>query len=81
MRTREPEGYVEALGCAELARIRLVNTLEDCEVCHSAERYATFALGPCRATLPDGREAFVCCSSKKQLLRAASPEPSRNGET
>ena len=69
MRTTQVEGYVGALGCAELGRTGLVNTIECCEVCHSAERYAAFALGPCRVTLSDGRRAFVCCFSKKQLLR------------
>ena len=74
MRSTEVEGYVEALGCAALGRAELVATLLCCEVCHSAEKYTFSALGPCRVTLPDGREAFVCCSSKKQLLRAASLE-------
>ena len=74
MRATQVEGYVEALGCVELGRTGLVDTIECCEICHSAERYAAFALGPCRVTLYDGRRAFVCCSSKKRLLREASPE-------
>ena len=81
MRTTEVEGYAEALGCAVLGRAELVDTLKCCEVCHSAAKYTFSVLGPCRVTLPDGREAFVCCSSKKRLLRGMSPGPSPNGGT
>jgi hypothetical protein len=85
MRTLETRRYAEALGCAELGRNGCVDTRECCAACHSAERYAHFALGPCRVALPDGREAYVCCSAKKRLLRGASAGPvlvdgpSRNG--
>ena len=45
------------------------NTSECCERCHHVERYGTGLLaGPCRVALPDGRDAFVCCASKKRLL-------------
>ena len=56
--------------CAALGRAALVDTLECCEVCHSAEKYRFCVLGPCRVTLPDGREAFVCCSNEKRLQTA-----------
>ena len=85
MRTVRTDRYVETLGCAELGRAELLDTRGCCSICHSAERHTPFALGPCRVTLPDGREAYVCCSGKKRLLRGASPEPgsadgsSRNG--
>ena len=72
MRTLETSRYAEALGCAQLGRIGSVDTRECCAACHSTERNALFALGPCRVALPDGREAYVCCSAKKRLLRGAS---------
>ena len=63
-----------AVGCEELGQMGLVDISECCERCHFAERYPRGgSLSPCRATLPDGRVAFVCCASKKQLLGWASP--------
>lgn len=85
MRILETRRYAEALGCMELGRAGSVDTRECCAACHSAERYAHFALGPCRVALPDGREAYVCCSAKKRLQHGASAGPvlvdgpSRNG--
>lgn len=55
-------------GCEELKRMGLLDTSWCCEICHSAERYVAFALGPCHVALPDGGDAFVCCAGKKQLL-------------
>ena len=72
MRTIEARRYAEVMGCAELGRAGSVDTRECCAACHSAERYARFALGPCRVALPDGKEAYVCCSAKKRLLRGTS---------
>ncbi len=79
MRTIETRRYAEALGCAELGRTGSVDTRECCAACHSAERYALFALGPCRVALPDGREAYVCCSAKKRLLRGTNAGPGSVG--
>ena len=51
-----------------------------CETCHSAERYSWGgSLGPCRARLPDGRQALVYCASKKQLL-GGEPVTERPGQ-
>ena len=62
-----------AVGCEELGRMGLVDTSECCEQCHHAERYAPgLVAGPCRTMLPDGKTAFVCCTSKKRLLRRGS---------
>lgn len=64
-------GRVSAVGCEELGRLGLMDTSACCEICHSVERHVPGAtLGPCRASLPDGREALVCCMGKKQLLGA-----------
>lgn len=71
MRTTGVEGYAEALRGA--LKAKLVDTLECCEVCHSAEKYTFSVLGLCRVTLQDGSEAFVCCSSKKRPHRGMSP--------
>jgi hypothetical protein len=50
----------------------LLDTSRCCKICHSADGRAPAAtLGPCHATLPDGRDAFVCCAGKKQLLRGS----------
>ena len=58
-----------AVGCEELGQMGRVDISGCCETCHSAERYSWGgSLGPCRARLPDGRQAFVCCASKKRLL-------------
>ena len=82
MSTVRTDRYVGALGCAELERTRLLDARGCCAICHSAEGHAPFALGPCRVALPDGREAFVCCSGKKRLLRGATREPaSANGRS
>ncbi len=57
------------LGCEELGMMDLVDTSGCCERCHSAERHLRGGYrGPCRAKLPDGREAFVCCAARRQLL-------------
>lgn len=64
----------DTLGCGELGAMGLVSTAGCCERCHSAAEYAFGnTLGPCRVTLPDGREAAVCCASKKHLLGRARP--------
>ncbi len=63
-----------ALSCSDLEGMGLLNTAECCETCHSAEGLTldgVVSLGPCRATLPDGRVAFVCCAARKQLLGGA----------
>jgi len=66
-------GRVGALGCEELGRLRLMDTSVCCKVCHSVERYVQgVPLGPCRAPLPGGGEALVCCTGKKQLLEAVA---------
>lgn len=57
------------VGCRELGQAGFIETYRCCKRCHSADEYALAGfLGPCRATLPDGREALVCCSGRKQLL-------------
>lgn len=63
-------GQSTALGCVEVGRLGLM----DIELCrgirHSVDGRPTLGvLGSCYASLPDGREACVCCSGKKQLLR------------
>ena len=74
MQTTVGAALASAVSCEELGRMGLVNTSGCCERCHYAERYATsLVAGPCRAALPDGRVAFVCCASKKRLLGMASP--------
>lgn len=68
-------GSVGAVGCGELGRLGLVDTSACCGVCHSVERHVPgVPLGPCRASLPDGRDAFVCCMGKKQLLAVIAVE-------
>jgi len=85
MRTLERGRYAEVMGCVELGRAGSVDTRECCAVCHSAERYARSALGPCRVALPDGGGAYVWCSAERRVLRGASAGPalvdgpSRNG--
>ncbi len=57
------------VGCEELGMMGLVDTSGCCERCHSAERHVSERFsGPCRAKLPDGGEAFVCCAARRQLL-------------
>jgi hypothetical protein len=74
MQTTVGAALASAVSCEELGRMGLVNTSGCCERCHYAERYATgLVAGPCRASLPDGRVAFVCCASKKRLLGKAGP--------
>jgi len=64
---------VTAVGCEEAGRLGLMDTSACCEICHSAERYVPcLPLGPCRASLPGGGEALVCCTGKKQLLDAVA---------
>jgi hypothetical protein len=67
-------GRVSAVGCEELGRLGLVDTSVCCEICHSVGLHATGVslLGPCRATLPGGGEAFVCCAGKRQLSGQAN---------
>ncbi len=63
------------LCCSDLERMELLNTSKCCDTCHSAEGHTlegVVALGPCRATLPDGRLAFVCCTARKQLFGGAT---------
>jgi len=63
------------LCCPDLEGMGLLDTAECCEMCHSAESLTldgVVSLGPCRATLPDGRVAFVCCAGRKQLLGGAA---------
>jgi hypothetical protein len=74
MQTTVGTAQASAVSCEELGRMGLVDTSGCCERCHYAERYTTgLVAGPCRAALPDGRVAFVCCVSKKRLLGMASP--------
>ena len=74
MQTTVGAAVASAVSCEELGRMGLVDTSGCCEQCHYAERYTTgLVAGPCRAALPDGRVAFVCCASKKRLLGMASP--------
>lgn len=55
--------------CSELDKMGLLDLSLCCKICHSADEYAPLSrVGPCRATLSDGREVFVCCRGKKQLL-------------
>ncbi len=71
MQTAKRNTRTSDLCCADLEKMRLLDTSGCCETCHSAEGHALdglASLGPCRATLPDGRVAFVCCAGRKQLL-------------
>jgi hypothetical protein len=69
MRTVEKAIQNRAMGCWELGQMDLIETSRCCEVCHSADEYAPVgSLGPCHTMLPDGTEAMVCCSGRKQLL-------------
>ncbi len=62
--------HLGAPGCAELGDRGLVDTSACCEACHSAEGYSPgFMLGPCRVVLPGGEQTFVCCRTRRQLLR------------
>ena len=66
--------HASVVGCEELAVMGLMDTAGCCEICHSAERYAPGgSLGPCRATLPNGTRASVCCAGKKRLLGEEGP--------
>lgn len=59
-----------AVGCGELGEAGLIDRGGCCRVCHSADGFAldgAAALGPCHATLRDGRVAQVCCAARKQL--------------
>ena len=74
MQTVVGAAQASVLGCEELGRMGLVNISRCCEWCHQAERHAPgLVAGPCRAAVPDGRVAFVCCASKQHLLAGASP--------
>ena len=73
MQTVAEVARASALGCKELERMSLVDTSGCCERCHSPNSYALGgSLGPCRVALPDGGEALVCCTTKKQLLAKTS---------
>ena len=73
MQTVIGAAQVNAVGCEELGRMGLVDTSECCERCHFADKYLRGgSLSPCRATLPGGRVAFVCCASKQHLLGRAN---------
>jgi hypothetical protein len=73
MQTTEGAAQASAVSCEELGRMGLVDTSGCCERCHYVERHTPgLVAGPCRASLPDGRVAFVCCASKKHLLGRVS---------
>lgn len=75
MQTAKRNTRTSDLCCADLEGMRLLDTSGCCETCHSAEGQTldgVVSLGPCRATLPDGRLAFVCCAARKQLLGGAA---------
>ncbi len=64
-----------ALSCADLEGMELLDTSGCCETCHSAEGLTldgVVSLGPCRATIPDGKVVFVCCAARKQLPGGAA---------
>jgi hypothetical protein len=68
MQTTVGAAQASAVSCEELGRMGLVDRSGCCE------GYAPgLVAGPCRASIPDGRAAFVCCASKKHLLEKASP--------
>ena len=74
MQTAKRNTRTSALSCADLEEMGLLDTAECCETCHSAEGHTldgVASLGPCRAALPYGRVAFVCCAARKQLLGGA----------
>lgn len=79
MRSVAAAAWTIAVGCRELGMRDLVDTSGCCEVCHSADRHAPIVFGPCQATLPDGREALVCCGIKKQLLRGSTADSGKSG--
>jgi hypothetical protein len=73
MQTAVGAAQASAVSCEEPGRMGLVDRSGCCERCHSTERYAPgLVAGPCRASIPDGRAAFVCWASKKHLLEKAS---------
>ena len=75
MRTAKRNTRTSPLSCPDLEGMGLLDTTVCCEMCHSAEGHAldgVASLGPCRATLPDGRVAFVCYVARKQLLGGAA---------
>lgn len=69
METIKQSPQMGAMSCLELGRMGLLDASRCCERCHSADAYAPAGtLGPCHVMLPDGREVFVCCATRKQLL-------------
>ena len=71
MQNARKNTVTRGLCCSDLEGMELLDTSKCCEKCHSAEDHTidgVVALGPCRARLPDGRLAFVCCAARKQLL-------------
>lgn len=74
MRTLEKPIQKSAMGCEELGQMGLIETSRCCDICHSADVYSSIgSMGPCHATLSDGREAMVCCSGRKQLPGSIGP--------
>ncbi|MCA1730228.1 MAG: hypothetical protein LC751_12710 [Actinobacteria bacterium] len=68
---RQKNTGTSGLCCSDLEGMELLDTSKCCETYHSAEDHtidSVVVLGPCRATLPDGTLAFVCCAARKQLL-------------
>ena len=75
MQTARKNTGTSALSCSDLEKMGMLDTAECCEMCHSAQGHAldgVVSLGPCRATLLDGRVVFVCCAARKQLLGEAA---------
>ncbi len=65
----------DAVGCVDLGELGLLDAVDCCETCHSADGYSHGrTTGPCRVALPDGGEAFVCCSGKRRLQSRYNPE-------
>jgi hypothetical protein len=78
MKNREAKSWQEPAvrhmpGCEELKQRGLLEDYECCKICHSPRQFVEGSLGPCCVTLPDGREAFVCCTGKKRLLERRAP--------
>ncbi|MGH3148190.1 MAG: hypothetical protein ACRDTR_20595 [Rubrobacter sp.] len=79
MREFSKVGLAGAVGCEELGRLGLMDTALCCKICHSVERHVPgVPLGPCRAQLPGGGEALVCCKGKKQLLAVDGAQESQD---
>lgn len=60
--------HADAVGCEGLAKAGLMDTAGCRGTCHSADGYSHGrTMGSCRIVLPDGGEAFICCSGKRRL--------------